>query len=164
MRGKGGEDQGMNQENDRLAQVKRYSRASFCVECGRCVAVCPMADMYADFSIEMSPRGVIQKVLRGGRAILEDKNIWYCTECNAGTEICPQGVSCRDLIRGLREMVLEEHSEDRVSYCRCCGKPFLALPVENFVLRRLEEEPPNVRALLECCPACRRLTYFRRNT
>jgi heterodisulfide reductase subunit C len=153
----------MSRENNRLDQVRRFSKVSYCVECGRCVAVCPMAEMYADFSIEMSPRGVIQKALGEGSGILGDENIWYCTECNAGTEVCPQGVSCRDLIRGLREIVLEECPEEKMTYCKDCGKPFLALPVEHFVLGRLEQEPPNVRALLERCPPCRRLTYFRRN-
>ena len=153
----------MKREDDRLTRVRKFSKAYACVECGRCVAVCPMAEMYADFSIEMSPRGIIQKALRDGGGILTDENIWYCTECNAGTDVCPQGVSCRDLIRGLRELVLERHPAEQVFYCRDCGNPFLARPVERFVMGRLEQEPPNVRALLERCPACRRLTYARRN-
>jgi heterodisulfide reductase subunit C len=153
----------MKEGSDRFSQVKRFSGAAFCVECGRCVAVCPMAEMYGNFSIEMSPRGVVQKALREGAEMLGDENLWYCTECNAGTDVCPQGVSCRDLVRGLREIALEEGKAGTVTRCRCCGKPFVALPVERFVLGRLEGEPENVLALLEYCPFCRRAVYFRRN-
>ncbi len=153
----------MTEENNRLSQVKRFSGAAFCVECGRCVAVCPMAEMYGNFSIEMSPRGIIRKALTEGAEILRDENLWYCTECNAGTDVCPQGVSCRDLVRGLREMVLEEGRAETVASCRHCGKPFAALPVERFVFRRLEKEPMNVLVFLEYCPSCRRALYSRRN-
>ncbi len=98
----------MKQRHDKIEEAKKLSGAPGCVECGRCVAACPMAEMYVNFGIEMSPRGIIKKTLVGDN-IVEDKNIWYCTECNSGTDACPQGVSCRDLIRKLREAAIEEN-------------------------------------------------------
>jgi len=153
----------MTNGKDRLAEARRFSGAYSCVECGRCVAVCPMAEMYTNFSIEMSPRGVIKKTLTGNDIIL-DENIWYCTECNAGTDICPQGVSCRDLIRDLRKIAFEENVVEDIKYCSRCGNPYLPIPVKNFVFDRLEGEPPNVLNLLELCPSCRREMYMLRNT
>lgn len=97
----------MKPRRDRIEEAKKLSGASGCVECGRCVAACPMAEMYADFGIEMSPRGIIKKTLVG-EDVVADRNIWFCTECNSGTDVCPQGVSCRDLIRKLREAAIEE--------------------------------------------------------
>lgn len=150
-----------NGEN-RLAEAVRSSGAYSCVECGRCVAVCPMAEMYTNFSIEMSPRGIIKKAATGNEVIL-DKNIWYCTECNAGTDICPQGVSCRDLIRDLRKIAVEEGTVESLRYCTRCGKQFLPIPVKDFVSHRLQEEPPNVLNILDLCPSCRREIYMLRN-
>jgi len=121
-----------------------------------------MAEMYADFGIAMSPRGVIRKALEGD-AVVTDRNIWYCTECNSGTDVCPQGVSCRDLIRGLRAVALEENLVENARRCSLCGSCFVAVPVEDFVLNRLNMEPENVRRLLETCPACRREIYLSRN-
>jgi len=149
-------------ERKRISDVKIFAGINACVECGRCVAVCPMAEMYVNFSIEMSPRGIIKKVLMDGD-LIRDVNIWYCTECNAGTDVCPQGVSCRDLIRGLREIAIEEHVADNVRYCSECNRPFVVVPVEDFVFSRLNEEPTNVIAFLELCPACRREVYLLRN-
>ena len=157
-----GRKQRMANGNDRLGEAMRSSCAYSCVECGRCVAVCPMAEMYTNFSIEMSPRGVIKKTLIGND-IISDDNIWYCTECNAGTDVCPQGVSCRDLIRGLREIAVRENAVEDLRYCTRCGKQFLPIPVKNFVIDRLKEEPPNVLTILGLCPSCKREMYLLRN-
>jgi len=148
---------------DRIAEARRSSGSHSCVECGRCVAVCPMAEMYTNFSIEMSPRGIIKKALTGDN-IITDENIWYCTECNAGTDVCPQGVSCRDLISALREIAVEEKAVENLKYCTRCGKQFLSIPAKNFVFERLREEPSNVLEILELCPSCRREIYMLRNT
>lgn len=147
---------------DKINDLKRFANVYGCVECGKCVAACPMADMYTNFSIEMSPRGIIKKALVGDN-LVSDGNIWYCTECNAGTDVCPQGVSCRDLIRGLRRIAVEEAVITNITYCASCRAPFVALPVENFVHKRLKEEPANVFAVLDLCPACRRENYVMRN-
>jgi len=152
----------MKTRNDKIAEAKRLSGADGCVECGRCVAACPMAEMYTNFSIEMSPRGIIKKTLIGD-PVVEDQNIWYCTECNAGTDTCPQGVSCRDLIRKLREAAVSENLLENAKTCKCCGRMFVAIPVENFVYGRLKDEPPNVFGMLDICPPCRREMYLQRN-
>lgn len=147
---------------DKINNVRKSSGSAGCVECGRCVAACPMAEMYADFGIGMSPRGVIRKALEGD-AVLDDRNIWYCTECNSGTDVCPQGVSCRDLIRGLRAIAVEENRVENLRRCPSCGGYFAAVPVEVFVFGRLRLEPENVLKLLEICPSCRREIYLSRN-
>jgi len=152
----------MKTREDKIAEAKRLSGADGCVECGRCVAACPMAEMYANFSIEMSPRGIIKKTLIGD-PVVEDQNIWYCTECNAGTDTCPQGVSCRDLIRKLREAAVSENLLENAKTCKCCGRTFVAILVENFVYGRLKDEPPNVLGMLDICPPCRREIYLQRN-
>jgi heterodisulfide reductase subunit C len=152
----------MTSRENKIAEAKRLSGADGCVECGRCVAACPMAEMYINFSIEMSPRGIIKKTLIGN-PVIEDQNIWYCTECNAGTDTCPQEVSCRDLIRKLREAAVSENLPENAKTCKCCGRTYVAVPVENFVYGRLKDEPPNVFGMLDVCPPCRREIYLQRN-
>jgi heterodisulfide reductase subunit C len=152
----------MKPRHDRIEEAKKLSGASGCVECGRCVAACPMAEMYPDFGIRMSPRGIIKKALVGDD-VVADRNIRYCTECNSGTDVCPQGVSCRDLIRKLREAAIEENVVENAKRCVACGRFFLAVPVEGFVQGRLKTEPENVLKALETCPTCRREMYLLRN-
>ena len=152
----------MENREERLRRIEKESGIDRCVECGRCTAVCPMPEMYVNFSIAMSPRGMIKKALTGER-LAADRNLWYCTECNAGSDVCPQHVSCRDLVRGMRRLALDEGKLKGMSLCPCCGEPFLAVPVEDFVLGRLREEPSNVKEWLKLCPACRREGYLRKN-
>ncbi|MBM4272084.1 MAG: 4Fe-4S dicluster domain-containing protein [Deltaproteobacteria bacterium] len=152
----------MKEKEDKITEAKKVSGVHGCVECGRCVAACPMAEMYTNFSIEMSPRGIIKKILMGEPAV-EDIHIWYCTECNAGADVCPQGVSCRDLIRALRETAIDEGVIENAKTCTSCGRVFVAVPVENFVYGRLQEEPANLFNTLDICPPCRREMYLVRN-
>ena len=152
----------MKAQEKRISDVKRFAGVYRCVECGKCVAVCPMADMYVNFSIAMSPRGIIKKAIVGEN-VVGDENIWYCTECNAGTDLCPQGVSCRDLIHGLREIAMDDMIPANMKQCIVCHKPFVAVPVEHFVFARLSAEAPNVIRVLELCPSCRRERYMERN-
>ena len=145
-----------------ISQVKQESGVNACVECGRCTAACPMTEMYVNFSIAMSPRGIIKKAMVK-EDLVHDENLWYCTECNSGTDVCPQGVSCRNLIRGLRDIALGEGLGDRAQVCPSCGDRFVAVPVESFVLSRLADEAPRVHNLLKVCPSCRRDVYITRN-
>mgnify|MGYP001474528224 CR=1 FL=1 len=64
--------------------------AALCVECGKCVTVCPMAEMYADFGWETSPRGLVQLALAGPE-LLTGQGLWRCTQCEACTRTCPCG-------------------------------------------------------------------------
>ncbi|MBN1105884.1 MAG: 4Fe-4S dicluster domain-containing protein [Deltaproteobacteria bacterium] len=142
-------------------EARIFSKAGIygCVECGRCVAVCPMQEMYPRFSFEMSPRGMIKKCVFD-EGILTDENLWYCTECNACTDICPEGVSCRDLIKGLRAEALGMGILKNVRFCSSCRAPFVPVPVLDYVLRRLKERRLST---MDLCPSCRRELYLRRN-
>lgn len=150
----------MNRKVDtQMDTIFRSAGVYGCVECGKCVAVCPMHEMYPDFSIKMSPRGILKKALLMSN-IVPDDNIWYCTECNACTETCPEGVSCRDLIRSLRKITLERGLVRNVSTCRDCGVAFVPVPVMGYIRHRLNDKPLN---FLDICPSCRRKAYLLRN-
>jgi len=142
-----------------MHDILRSAGVYGCVECGKCVAVCPMQEMYPDFSIEMSPRGILKKALLMSDILL-DENIWYCTECNACTETCPEEVSCRDLIRGLRRVTLEGGLVTNVSTCRECGVAFVPVPVMEYIRHRLNDKS---LGFLDLCPSCRREAYLLKN-
>jgi len=150
----------MESVEDKVEVIAQASGAYRCVECGRCVAVCPMAEMYPNFSIEMSPRGFIKKVLMT-KNILEDEHLWYCTECNAGTDVCPEEVSCRDLVKGLRGLAIATGAAKEARACRSCGELYVPTPVMDYVNERLGGASLRY---LDLCPSCRRRRYLLRNT
>lgn len=144
---------------EKIAEIIKNTGADGCVECGKCVAVCPMSEMYPDFGWEMSPRGMIRRTVMGGD-ILRDPMIWRCTGCNAGTDVCPEGVSCRDLVRNLRQLAVETGGAAAVRTCELCGAPFLPQPVDEYVQGRLARSN---RDYLNTCPTCRQRRYVGRN-
>ena len=137
--------------------------AGLCVECGKCVTVCPMAEMYPDFGWETSPRGLVQLALRG-RELLSGQGLWRCTQCEACTRTCPAGVDCCGLVADLRPLARAaaggEPAGDAAD-CAMCGAPLPPAPVLAYLRRTLPQVPLEYLAL---CPACRRERYIRNNS
>ena len=150
----------MNKQVDMdINAVMKAAGVYGCIECGKCVAVCPMQEMYPHFSIEMSPRGMIKKSLFMRNTVF-DEALWYCTECNACTDTCPEEVSCRELIRGLRCIALKKGFIESAKICRSCGVVYVPVPVLDYLHERLKKIHPDY---MDLCPSCRRQVYLHRN-
>ncbi|MBI4721760.1 MAG: 4Fe-4S dicluster domain-containing protein [Candidatus Stahlbacteria bacterium] len=141
-----------------------------CIECGKCVASCPMYEMFKDFSYEYSARGIIGKVLFGakwksrlggvGEDILKDKSIWYCLTCDVCTDGCPAGVKFCEFIKGLRQIAIEKGVKELGLFCKRCGNYFL--PTHTLEYLREKIITPNPQSLIPnldwllLCPKCRK--------
>lgn len=132
----------------------------FCVECGKCTASCPMAEMYPDFSWEHSPRGIVQQALRD-KAILTGQALWRCTQCGACTRTCPEGVDCCALVVGLRAIARKQAGMSEVDACAECGADLPPRRVLDYLRSVLPEAELR---FLQLCPACRRQVYARNNS
>jgi heterodisulfide reductase subunit C len=76
-----------------------------CFACGTCTAGCPVSEIDPEFN----PRKIIRQVLLGMRKeTLSPPVIWRCAQCYSCTAKCPQNVKFREVLRGLREMAVEE--------------------------------------------------------
>ncbi len=145
-----------------------WNRAAWmCVECGKCVAVCPMAEMYPDFGWDISPRGMVQQALRG-QGLLAGQGLWRCTQCEACTRTCPAGVDCCGLVRDLRPLARAAAGEapgtaadSGEARCQNCGAELPPGPVLAYLRQALPQVPLD---FLDLCPACRRLAYARLNS
>lgn len=151
-----------------INKVLEQSGAMLCVDCGKCVAVCPMAEMYEDFSMDISPRGIIQKALSQDFTpgdilgdILGDAGLWRCIGCDAGTRICPEGVSCRDLVKGLQTLSMEKRVDQNILLCTRCGLGVTSLPIAYYIQQQVNGKKLDYLSL---CPACRQQVYMERNT
>jgi len=151
--------EGSNDLTTEVFGVLRDSGSFCCVECGKCVAVCPMADMYPYFSYDMSPRGFL-KAARMSPKIIEDGRLWCCTECNACSETCPEGVSCREMVKGLKKIALDREKADKMKRCSLCGIIFTSVQIIDFLTDKLKHQHLDY---LELCPSCRMTVYLRRN-
>ena len=73
-----------------------------CVQCGMCTATCPAA-RHSDYN----PRDIIERVLEGDEAIIDDDNIWNCFYCYTCHSVCPVGNSVCEVNQILKQIAIE---------------------------------------------------------
>jgi len=137
-----------------LTKIIDEKKLTLCVECGKCVASCPMAEFYDRFSFLFSARGIIKKALLG-LEILRDSNIWFCLECDVCARLCPAGVKYAEFVEDIRQLAISEGITENSAVCPRCGRYHLPLPT----MERLKEVMAEMGLdgeFTELCPQCRR--------
>ena len=94
-----------------LTYAIQTTKAYYCLECGKCSAVCPLAR----FDGDLLPRRLVEEAITAGvDATLAQRLLWACLTCKRCTEICPSDVDFIGFIRELRVLARE-----RGSYAHC---------------------------------------------
>jgi heterodisulfide reductase subunit C len=139
----------MSNAMERLASQYRLF---LCMQCGTCVAACPMWQIFDDFSHKVSPRMVVARATRGLEK-LEHVGIWFCLTCDLCTDLCPAGVRFRDFAEAARQLAIEEGITEHGSFCCKCGAYLWPLHTVQYLKQMLGETSEE---LLTLCPKCRR--------
>jgi len=85
--------------------LKKEYELSVCLQCGKCVAGCPVSS-----KSKLNTRKLMRETLLHdvSKYIEEKSEIWECTSCNTCAERCPRGLEPSKLIRALRGYMIEE--------------------------------------------------------
>lgn len=134
--------------------VSQYG-LSLCVECGKCVAVCPMGELFDDFSYEVSPRGIIERVQLSFE-VPEDSRLWFCLTCDLCTSLCPAGVQFRDFVEATRRLAIEAGDTEHGVFCQGCGAYLWPQHTVEYLKQALGEA---AEELLTLCPTCRQRDF-----
>lgn len=124
-----------------------------CVECGKCVAACPMSKLFSDLTYEASPRGVIERVLLDSE-LPESGRLWFCLTCNLCTGLCPAGVRFRDFVEAARRLRIETGEREQGVFCRRCGTFLWPQHTVEYLQQSLGREAEDGMTL---CVRCRQL-------
>lgn len=73
---------------------------SWCYECGKCVAVCPV-DIVGNYG----PRKIHHKV-KVGMDLLDNPDLWLCTTCMNCLRVCPKEVDMIKIMPAVREQAI----------------------------------------------------------
>lgn len=133
--------------------------AFLCVECGKCVAMCPMAETAGEFSRTKSPRGIVQQVLRG-LPLEEMPGLLSCLQCRQCSQTCPAGVDVAGLIAALRELLPGRQAR----VCAVCGCELMPADAERYLSRAVNAGFDEELSYPALCPACKRRTYAGNNS
>jgi Fe-S oxidoreductase len=84
---------------DHVAKKLKQNRAFYCLECGKCTAVCPIS-VYND---SYSPRRLLAEgVFYNGQDLVSDNLLWSCLTCQLCSQRCPVDVRYSEYMRDMR--------------------------------------------------------------
>ena len=90
-----------------LQDIINRNRAWYCLECGKCSAVCPITAW--ETSAYCSPRLLIEKALHHHAAdVYEDALFWSCLTCKRCSELCPSDVLFSEFMRDARGLARKD--------------------------------------------------------
>ena len=84
-----------------ICEIINRSRASNCLDCGKCTGVCPVSRVNKDFS----PRNILMRaVQKDHETIIQEKSIWECLTCGMCEQWCPSRIKYIDFMRDIRAL------------------------------------------------------------
>ncbi len=87
----------------RIRDIIDRNRAWYCVECGKCSAVCPITPW--ENRVYTTPRLLVEKALNGNPSeVFDDPLFWSCLTCKRCSELCPSEVFFSEFVRDTREL------------------------------------------------------------
>ncbi len=106
-----------------ITQVEHVSgeNLSYCYQCGKCTAGCPIAHTVTD-----TPNRIIRMAQLGlKQRALSSSTIWLCLSCVTCTARCPKGVDLARIMDALRELALAEGHARKAPNARLFEELFL---------------------------------------
>src|SRR5512136_2636989 len=86
---------------DTMRDIITRNRAWYCLDCGKCSAVCPITRW--EKRCYTTPRLLVEKAVDGRIGeFLDDPLFWSCLTCKRCSELCPSEVSFSEFLRDLR--------------------------------------------------------------
>lgn len=93
--------------------VIQKSRATYCLDCGKCSSVCPVTLHLVEGYT--SPRLLVETALTGGeKTTLDDPLLWSCLTCRRCSEICPSEVEFSAFVQQIRQLAT---SQGKQGFC-----------------------------------------------
>jgi len=83
----------------------KKNRAFFCLECGKCTAVCPISR----YNKSYSPRRMVgEGLFYGARELVKDRLLWSCLTCQLCSQRCPVDVRYSEYMRDIRAEAIHQ--------------------------------------------------------
>lgn len=98
-----------------MQSVMNQNRVWYCLECGKCSAVCPITRW--EKRQYTSPRLLVEKAVQGHlQEVQDDPLFWMCLTCKRCSELCPSGVYFSEFLRDARAMAREKGQKGECSH------------------------------------------------
>lgn len=96
-----------------VGDIIRQTRAYYCLDCGKCTGVCPVARINRTFS----PRSMLMRcVQKDEDGFYEDKALWECLTCGQCELRCPSQIAYIHFMRDVRSLSLNTGQKAECSH------------------------------------------------
>jgi len=86
-----------------VTEIIRETRAYYCLDCGKCTGVCPVARINQSFS----PRSLLMRCVQNDEEeLFQDKSLWECLTCGRCEIHCPSQIQYIHFMRDVRSLSL----------------------------------------------------------
>ena len=83
-----------------LSEIIKKTKAYFCLDCGKCTALCPVTR----YNKSYSPRKLVIKTVNSPDGnTLKDERLWSCLTCMMCQERCPSGIDYIEFTKLMRK-------------------------------------------------------------
>ncbi|MCM8785615.1 MAG: LUD domain-containing protein [Candidatus Omnitrophica bacterium] len=119
-------------DNGRTESIKNgFKEMLYCINCGSCLYFCPVyRQIFDNYGLNyFGGIGVIKLFFSNGLKKTIEKGLHYCTTCQGCKVNCPLDINVSELIKKLREVVIEkgletENNKKMIENLRAYGNPF----------------------------------------
>ena len=125
-----------------MTEAIKKRNVYFCLDCGKCTSICPVALRNPDFS----PRSIINKAVHlSPEEFLKDRLLWECLTCRTCRERCPSDVFFSGFIRDVRFAAAELGNRTECSHGGALQSLMRLMTKPGLQQNRLDWITPNLQ-------------------
>lgn len=125
-----------------VTDIIRQTRAYYCLDCGKCTGVCPVARINQTFS----PRSLLMRcVQKDENSLYKDTALWECLTCGRCEIHCPSQIQYIHFMRDVRSLSLNTGTKAECSHGGAFHSLMRIMTANELKQQRLDWIPGNLK-------------------
>ncbi len=124
--------------------IIRQTRAYYCLDCGKCTGVCPVARINVSFS----PRSLLMRsVQKEEDSLFKDRALWECLTCGRCEIHCPSQIEYIHFMRDVRSLSLNTGTKAECSHGGAFHSLMRIMTANDLKQQRMDWIPGNLKSI-----------------
>lgn len=125
-----------------ISEIIRQTRAYYCLDCGKCTGVCPVARINQTFS----PRSLLMRcVQKDESSLYKDPALWQCLTCGRCEIHCPSQIQYIHFMRDVRSLSLNTGTKAECSHGGAFHSLMRIMTASELKQQRMDWVPGNLK-------------------